>query len=210
MSSSKIHSLTLCLETGIAGGSVALFSGNGFVAGDIGEGSTSRSEDLLSAVEALLSEANTTASDIGRIAVSLGPGSFTGLRIGIATALGLSRAIGCEIVGIPLLPAMLSLSEIEGRAAVIPIGRADRAFLFELEESPAIVDAERLTETLSKAKAVIGPIELLPELAGASIKRIDTGRNLAFIIGESVNSDLAKSDLTPIYLQNPVRSRGLY
>lgn len=210
MSSSKIHSLTLCLETGIAGGSVALFSGNGFVAGDIGEGSTSRSEDLLSAVEALLSEANTTASDIGRIAVSLGPGSFTGLRIGIATALGLSRAIGCEIVGIPLLPAMLSLSEIEGRAAVIPIGRADRAFLFEHEESPAIVDAERLTETLSNAKAVIGPIELLPELAGVSIKRIDTGRNLAFIIGESVNSDLAKSDLTPIYLQNPVRSRGLY
>lgn len=210
MSSSKIHSLTLCLETGIAGGSVALFSGNGFVAVDIGEGSTSRSEDLLSAVEALLSEANTTASDIGRIAVSLGPGSFTGLRIGIATALGLSRAIGCEIVGIPLLPAMLSLSEIEGRAAVIPIGRADRAFLFEHEESPAIVDAERLTETLSNAKAVIGPIELLPELAGVSIKRIDTGRNLAFIIGESVNSDLAKSDLTPIYLQNPVRSRGLY
>lgn len=210
MSSSKIHSLTLCLETGIAGGSVALFSGNGFVAGDIGEGSTSRSEDLLSAVEALLSEANTTASDIGRIAVSLGPGSFTGLRIGIATALGLSRAIGCEIVGIPLLPAMLSLCEIEGRAVVIPIGRADRAFLFEHEESPAIVDAERLTETLSNAKAVIGPIELLPELAGVSIKRIDTGRNLAFIIGESVNSDLAKSDLTPIYLQNPVRSRGLY
>lgn len=211
MSDTPIRSLSLSLETGIAGGSIALFDGDGRVAGHIGEGSTSCSEDLLPAVEALLREANATARDIGRIAVSLGPGSFTGLRIGIASALGLSKALKCEVVGVPLLPAMHSLSDKAGRAAVVPVGKNDRAYLFEADPVvPQIVDASDIIDIVSPAVTVIAPIWLMPELLEIRSEVIDTGLNLAVVVGRAANTDLASTDLSPIYLQNPARSRGLF
>lgn len=210
MSDSPKYSLTLCLETGIAGGSIALFDGDRLVAGHIGEGSTSRSEDLLPAVEALLREANATARDIGRIAVSLGPGSFTGLRIGIASALGLSKALKCEVVGVPLLPAMLSLSDKDGRSAVVPVGKNDRAYLFASDTSPQIADVGEILDIVSPAVTIIAPMELMPELREIGCEVIDTGLNLAVLVSRAANTDLASTDLSPIYLQNPVRSRGLF
>lgn len=210
MSASPTHSLTLCLETGIAGGSIALVDGDRLVAGHIGEGSTSRSEDLLPAVEALLRGANATARDIGRIAVSLGPGSFTGLRIGIASALGLSKALKCEVVGVPLLPAMLSLSDKAGRAAVVPVGKNDRAYLFASDTSPQIADVGEILDIVSPAFTVIASVELMPELRDIENEVIDTGRNLAVVVGRAADSSFASTNLSPIYLQNPVRSRGLF
>ncbi|MBX3267552.1 MAG: tRNA (adenosine(37)-N6)-threonylcarbamoyltransferase complex dimerization subunit type 1 TsaB [Acidobacteria bacterium] len=210
MSDSPKYSLTLCLETGIAGGSIALFDGDRLVAGHIGEGSTSRSEDLLPAVEALLREANATARDIGRIAVSLGPGSFTGLRIGIASAHGLSKALKCEVVGVPLLPAMLSLSGKDGRAAVVPVGKNDRAYLFEAVSEPRIADASEIIDIVLPAVTVIAPVELMRELRDIESEVIDTGRNLAVVVGRASDSSFASTDLSPIYLQNPARSRGLF
>lgn len=210
MSASPKQPLTLCLETGIAGGSIALFDGDGRVAGQIGEGSTSRSEDLLPAVEALLREANATALDIVRIAVSLGPGSFTGLRIGIASALGLSKALKCEVVGVPLLAAMLSLSDKDGRAAVVPVGKNDRAYLFASDTSPQIADAGDILNIVSSAEAIVAPLDLLTELREASCEVTDLGLNLAVLVGRAANTDLASTDLSPIYLQNPARSRGLF
>ena len=180
------------------------------MAGHIGEGSTSRSEDLLPAVEALLREANATARDIGRIAVSLGPGSFTGLRIGIASAHGLSKALKCEVVGVPLLPAMLSLSGKDGRAAVVPVGKNDRAYLFEAVSEPRIADASEIIDIVLPAVTVIAPVELMRELRDIESEVIDTGRNLAVVVGRASDSSFASTDLSPIYLQNPARSRGLF
>jgi tRNA threonylcarbamoyladenosine biosynthesis protein TsaB len=57
-------------------------------------------EVLLPAVEAALRLAEARQSDLGLISVSVGPGSFTGLRIGIATAKGLARALGIPVVGV--------------------------------------------------------------------------------------------------------------
>ena len=210
MSASPKHSLTLCLETGIAGGSVALFNGEGLIASRTGEGSTSRSEDLLPAVEALLTETDATPADIVRIAVSLGPGSFTGLRIGIASALGLSRALGCDVVGVPLLPTMLSMSGKNGRVVVVPVGKNDRAYLFESDSAPRIADSGDIFDLVSSATTVIAPLALMPELQEINCEVIDTGRNLAAVIGSAADSGFASRELTPIYLQNPARSRGLY
>jgi len=210
MSASPTHSITLCLETGIAGGSIALVDGERLVAGHIGEGSTSRSEDLLPAIEDLLRESNSTPADIGRIAVSLGPGSFTGLRIGIASALGLSKALKCEVVGVPLLPAMLSLSDKADRAAAVPVGKNDRAYLFEADSEPRIADAIEIIDIVLPAVTVIAPVELMPEVREIGSEVNDTGLNLAVVVGRAANTDLASTDLSPIYLQNPARSRGLF
>ena len=63
-------------------------------------------ERLMPMIEAVLREAGIAFRDIGRIAVTTGPGSFTGVRIGIAAARGLALALGIPAVGIGSLDAI--------------------------------------------------------------------------------------------------------
>jgi tRNA threonylcarbamoyl adenosine modification protein YeaZ len=68
------------------------------------------SEELLPAVAALLQRQGKALADFGRIAVCTGPGSFTGLRVGMATAWGLSRGSGVEVEGVSTLEALAEAS----------------------------------------------------------------------------------------------------
>jgi len=63
-------------------------------------------ETLLPSIERCLAEASVTLKEIGLIACTSGPGSFTGLRVGMATAKGLSFALGIPWVGVPTLDCM--------------------------------------------------------------------------------------------------------
>jgi tRNA threonylcarbamoyl adenosine modification protein YeaZ len=56
-------------------------------------------------IDAVLAEADVRLADLARIAVSIGPGSFTGLRIGLSVAKGLALATGIPLVGVPTLEA---------------------------------------------------------------------------------------------------------
>ncbi|MBP3361896.1 MAG: tRNA (adenosine(37)-N6)-threonylcarbamoyltransferase complex dimerization subunit type 1 TsaB [Clostridia bacterium] len=64
------------------------------------------SEMLLPMISAMLDACSCSAEDIDAFAVSVGPGSFTGLRIGIATAKGLAHATGKKVVPVGTLPAL--------------------------------------------------------------------------------------------------------
>lgn len=64
------------------------------------------SQRLMPMLDATLREADLTLADINALAVSIGPGSFTGLRIGLATVKGLAQATGKPIIGIPTLDAL--------------------------------------------------------------------------------------------------------
>ena len=67
--------------------------------------------------------------DIGLIAVGTGPGSFTGIRIGVATAKGLSRAIGCPLVGISTLDA-LAYGALPSEIPIMPVIDARKSEVF--------------------------------------------------------------------------------
>jgi tRNA threonylcarbamoyl adenosine modification protein YeaZ len=64
------------------------------------------SEKLMPAIDNLLREASLSIDDIGGIALALGPGSFTGLRIGVSTVKGLAYALQVPVVGVPTLDAL--------------------------------------------------------------------------------------------------------
>ncbi len=63
-------------------------------------------ETLMPMIEALLKEASLDPRDLDLVVCAKGPGSFTGLRIGLATSKGLSEGAGCPLVTIPTLDAM--------------------------------------------------------------------------------------------------------
>jgi tRNA threonylcarbamoyl adenosine modification protein YeaZ len=86
------------------------------------------SEELLPAIERLFAQTGARLRDCDRIAVCSGPGSFTGLRIGLATAWGLSRGSGVEVEPVPTLEAMAEAareSAAERVAAALDAGRGE-------------------------------------------------------------------------------------
>lgn len=61
---------------------------------------------LLPALDALLAQTKRSLVDVGAICVSQGPGNFTGLRLGLATAQGLALSLGCPVVPVPTLEVL--------------------------------------------------------------------------------------------------------
>lgn len=95
--------IVLGIETSTPQASVALGSEQGILASSsISTGST-HGEFLFPAVEFLLREVHLSMQSISAIAVGLGPGLFTGLRVGVTTAKTLSQALAVPVVGVPSL-----------------------------------------------------------------------------------------------------------
>jgi tRNA threonylcarbamoyladenosine biosynthesis protein TsaB len=85
---------------------------------------------LLALAHELLAEAGLTFADIGRIGVGLGPGGFTGLRIGVATARALAQAAGAEIVGVSTLRALAIGAAPQPGQGVLAVVDARRGEVF--------------------------------------------------------------------------------
>ncbi|MFQ5442292.1 MAG: tRNA (adenosine(37)-N6)-threonylcarbamoyltransferase complex dimerization subunit type 1 TsaB [Thermodesulfobacteriota bacterium] len=96
----------LAIDTSTTSGAVALFDGDILIAertvGDVG----THADWLMQAIAALLDEAGAPVNDVGLFALSHGPGSFTGLRIGVSTIKGLAWAAGRPVAGVSTLEAL--------------------------------------------------------------------------------------------------------
>ena len=93
--------LILGIDTSTNVGTVAIYSDVKVTLGEISVNiNKTHSENIMVMIDELFKLTNTTINDIDKIAVSIGPGSFTGIRIGVAVAKGLASATNCKIVGV--------------------------------------------------------------------------------------------------------------
>jgi tRNA threonylcarbamoyladenosine biosynthesis protein TsaB len=118
--------LILSVETATLSGSVAVSRGDqilGVVSGDAG---ISHSNTLLGDVDKLLAQTQITLPQIDLFAVATGPGSFTGLRIGIATVKALAATLDRPSAGIPTLEAVALSGGVSAESvALLPAGRGE-------------------------------------------------------------------------------------
>jgi tRNA threonylcarbamoyladenosine biosynthesis protein TsaB len=135
---------------------------------------------LLDMAGRLLSDAGIAWSEVDRIAVGLGPGTFTGLRVGVATARGLAQSLGVELVGVPstlalAMPALASEQAISSAIAeatdaaggeslsLLAVGDGAVRFRAELQDAGAHVEPDSSPLHLLSANAICA----LGELADA-------------------------------------------
>lgn len=95
----------LALDTATFNATVAVCEGETLLA-ELDERVTTHSEGLISLIEATLRQANVALSELDAIACGCGPGSFTGVRIGLSTAKGLCFATGIPLVTVSSLRAL--------------------------------------------------------------------------------------------------------
>lgn len=116
MTAATIPVLTLGIETSTSVTSAALIRGDQTLGTFRHPGGTGHGEVLAPGIVALLADAGVTARQVGRVVVGVGPGPFTGLRVGVVTATVLAHSIGAELVGLCSLDA-LSLQAEDAFAA---------------------------------------------------------------------------------------------
>ena len=163
----------LAVDTTTSSGSVALLEDRRLVGEIAGESGTTHSARLLGAIDRLLRSESLSIADIDVFAVAAGPGSFTGIRIGLSTVKALAFASGKPVVPVSSLRALALKLALAGAPLICPMLDAKKGEVYAaLFESAA----GRL-------------VELIPQGAYAPddfFARLPARRALAFIGGGSI------------------------
>ena len=165
----------LAIDAGSPRVSVAVGDAERMLA-EAGEERERSSAALLALVDAILRAAGLRPGDLAGVVALRGPGSFTGLRVGLATALGLHQALGLPAMGLPTLEILAGLGPGDGSTVVAAVDalRGDWfAQAFRSAEPPAPLGEPRLL-----------PAAGLRELAGSGGSDSDPNVIAGFGVGE--------------------------
>lgn len=121
--------LVLGIETSTPQTSVTIGSEQGIIASTLVARGASHDEFLLPAVEFIMGQSNLSYRNLSAIAVGLGPGLYTGMRVGIATAKTLAQALSVPIVGLPSLD-LLAYDVRYSNRLICPVLDAKRGEVF--------------------------------------------------------------------------------
>ena len=128
MSESDKNKLLLAVETALGACSVAVMNGETILAHQFREMARGHAEALAPMVQEAMRTANVAFADLNRLAVTTGPGTFTGQRVGLAFMRGLRVALRKSLIGVTTLEAMAAATTAK-RAAVIHDAKRDEAYL---------------------------------------------------------------------------------
>ena len=116
----------LAIETSQREGSVALRLSDGSMIEHVFPCGSRGEDHLLPSIDAIFAQAGLTPADLAAVAVSIGPGGFTGLRIATSTAKGLAEGTGCRLVSVPsaMVAAESTVSLDDQRVPVVALAAA--------------------------------------------------------------------------------------
>lgn len=160
--------MLLAIDTSTRMIGLALYDGDQVISEEIWQSQNHHTVELAPAIEHLLTLDGLKASDINALAVALGPGSFTGLRIGLALVKGMALGLHIPIIGIPTmdglaaaqpmgdLPLVTVLQAGRGRLAVAWYANQEGNWV-KVEE-PKVTTAEELTDQIHKPTLICGEL----------------------------------------------------
>jgi len=167
----------LAIETSTLVSSVALVTEERVLAELTTATRLAHSETLLPHIEQVMKMAGVERSELTAIAVSIGPGSFTGLRIGLATAKGLSYALQLPLVGVSTLAALAAGFPLEGSVVGAMLDAQKGNVYLELYRSTAAgqeliapVEVLPLAEALARCGAVGSPVMVVGDIAAKKLR----------------------------------------
>jgi tRNA threonylcarbamoyladenosine biosynthesis protein TsaB len=149
--------LVLGLDTCLAACSVALVDGERVLACASEPMERGHQERLAPMVQAVMAEAQLPFAELQRIGVTIGPGSFTGLRVGLAFAKGLASALSAPLAGVGVLEALAA--EAAGLAFAAVDARRGQVYLQGFEDGRPLMAPDALELPLAAAR--------LAEIAGS-------------------------------------------
>ena len=154
---------------------------------DIGRG---HAEQLMSFIDEALAGSGKVLADMDRIAVTVGPGSFTGIRVGVAAARGFALALNIPAVGITTLAAIAEAAReaYPGRAVLATIDAKRDELYCQSFEADGTPHSEALMLEIPAARALFAGFDGL--ICGTAAKHLV----------EAPPDDAAQTDLTDIRL----------
>lgn len=191
--------ITLALDTSTPTGSVAVLAFGEVAYEETFTADRSHSSSLFDALE----RARACFSRLDQIVVGLGPGSYAGIRIGISAGLGLSLALGAQLVGIPSVAAL----EVQP-AGYLVIGDARRESFYlthvdhgVCQEGPTLTNEAGVRSEIHYKMLPVFTTEPIAVFPSAVVAH-PAARRLALLAG--AGRGIVQSDnLEPIYLREP-------
>lgn len=188
--------ITLAIETSTPHGGVAVHDGDTLLFSEGFVSDRGHSSLLFPLLQAALAR-----GPVEQIAVGLGPGSYAGVRIAIATAMGLELTLGVPLVGLP------SVAALAGDRAYTAVGDARRVTWYWTKvargvcvEGPLLLDDAEFRGRLAATEGPIFSTEPLPELATQIA--FPSAETIAALAAQG-RGIVATGALEPIYLREP-------
>lgn len=126
MSTEKTGEITLAIETAVQGGSLSLFQNGREIGNWVGQTKVSKAEEILEQIRILFDKNEIDKNLIKLITVSNGPGSSTGIKIGLSVAKGLCRGLDCRSVSQSILDCLTVKANPRiggGFLTAVPVGK---------------------------------------------------------------------------------------
>jgi tRNA threonylcarbamoyladenosine biosynthesis protein TsaB len=210
--------LVLALDTTTSSASCAVARGHLVVCEQVNDAPKAHAEHLPGDLMSLLERAGIGLADIDAFAVAVGPGSFTGLRIGIATMQGLAFAEGRPLIGVSGLDALARLGGSMGRVATWVDAWRGEVFAALYEdgceiEAPVVSRPEVLLEsmrgrsTLFLGDGALAHRDAIRRMLGADGRVADPAApplagTIAILASEvRIGSDHAPHAIRPLYVR---------
>jgi tRNA threonylcarbamoyl adenosine modification protein YeaZ len=166
----------LALDTGTATIVAAIGTADGqVVASDAIEGRYRHSQELLPAIVRLVGRAEVAMRDLAGVVVGTGPGAFTGLRVGLATAKTLAHELGVSIVGVATSEGLLAAAAAASRGTDapelwLPSGPRDRVVV-RADQAPAIVAGSDADASGQAVQGTVVAVDLDGRAPEAALER---------------------------------------